>query len=143
MTTLDTKTEVGHFLPRFLPDGQHFFDIAPGGPAGAAPDVPVYVASLGSGERKLVLRASAIVQDDQGSLIFSRGGTLMAQPFDAANLTLSGQATPLAEQVQFDAQNAGAVFTIREPASSRSRRPARREVRDSSGSIELAGGRVR
>src|SRR5262249_47328885 len=36
----------------------------------------------------------------QGHLLFVRGGTLMAQPFDAKRLEMAGEAAPLAEGVE-------------------------------------------
>jgi hypothetical protein len=44
-----------------------------------------------------------------GHLLFVRTGTLMAQPFDAKRLELSGQAVPIAEQV---AVSAGSNFSM-------------------------------
>ena len=83
--------------PFFLPDGRHFLYRAITGPAGG----PIYLASLDSAERKLLLNAdSANVLYTQGHLLFLRETTLMAQPFDARRLVLTGEAFPIAEQIQ-------------------------------------------
>ena len=62
---------------------------------------PIYLASLDSADRKLLLNAdSTNVLYSQGHLLFLRETTLMAQPFDARRLVLTGDAFPIAEQIQ-------------------------------------------
>jgi len=62
---------------------------------------PVYVSSLDSAERKLLINSDSVnVVYSQGHLLFLRETTLMAQPFDARRLTLTGEAFPIAEQIQ-------------------------------------------
>jgi Tol biopolymer transport system component len=70
VTTVDTKAEIGHFVPRFLPDGRHFFYVAPG-LATDQQGATVYVASLDAYERKMILEGSGNVQYDQ-AFSFSR-----------------------------------------------------------------------
>jgi Tol biopolymer transport system component len=97
-TTLDTGSgEHWHGHPFFLPDGRHFLYAA-----GGEPTSGVYVGSLDSLERTRLLDSFANAQYASGFLVFPRAGTLMAQPFDATRLALSGQAMALAEQVNFD-----------------------------------------
>ena len=98
VTTLDaSKSEVGHLWPQFLPDGNHFLFLAYGSPGTGG----VYVASLDSKERKLILNsATNAVYVLPGYLLFTRQGTLMAQSFDAARLQLMGEAVPVAQGVQ-------------------------------------------
>ena len=96
-TTLDTKSgELWHGHPFFLPDGRHFLYAA-----GGEPTSGVYVGSLDSPDRTRLLDSFANAQYAAGFLVFPRAGTLMAQPFDATGLTLSGQAMAVAEQVNF------------------------------------------
>ena len=85
-----------HAYPFFLPDGRHFLYAAAGGPTSG-----VYVGSLDSPDRTRLLDSFANAQYASGFLVFPRAGTLMAQPFDATRLALSGEATPVAEQVHF------------------------------------------
>jgi eukaryotic-like serine/threonine-protein kinase len=95
-TTLSEGESV-HLRPFFLPDGRHFLYRASTGPGGG----PLYVASLNSSERKLLLNAdSSNVFYSQGYLLFLRETTLMAQPFDARRLALTGDAFPIAENIQ-------------------------------------------
>ena len=87
-TTLDTKGgEQWHAYPFFLPDGRHFLYAAAGDPTSG-----VYVGSLDSPDRTRLLDSFANAQYASGFLVFPRAGTLMAQPFDATRLALSGEA---------------------------------------------------
>ena len=114
-TTLDTKDgEQLHGWPFFLPDGRHFLYAAAGDASSG-----VYVGSLDSPERTRLLDSVANAQYASGFLVFPRAGTLMAQRFDATRLALSGEATPVAEQVRFGDDgltplNAAAAFTVSE-----------------------------
>jgi serine/threonine protein kinase/Tol biopolymer transport system component len=96
-TTLG-EGDVGHRRPFFLPDGRHFLYRA----AGLAPmGGPVYVSSLDSAERKFLINSDSInVVYSQGHLLFLRETTLMAQPFDARRLAMTGEAFPIAEKIQ-------------------------------------------
>ena len=96
-TTLDTKGgEQWHGYPFFLPDGRHFLYAAAGDPTSG-----VYVGSLDSPDRTRLLDSFANAQYASGFLVFPRAGTLMAQPFDATRLALSGEAMAVAEHVNF------------------------------------------
>jgi hypothetical protein len=88
--------EVRHNRPYFLPDGRNFFHYTTGSNAG------IYLASLDSPEHtSLPLNADAMpVIYSQGHLLFLREETLMAQPFDLAARELTGEAFPIAEQIQ-------------------------------------------
>jgi serine/threonine protein kinase len=96
-TTLG-EGDTGHRRPFFLPDGRHFLYRA----AGSAPaSGPVYVSSLDSAERKFLINSDSInVIYSQGHLLFLRETTLMAQPFDARRLAVTGEAFPIAEKIQ-------------------------------------------
>ena len=101
MTTLDEQAgETQHWAPFFLPDGKHFLYFAVGSKAGG-PDDPngVYVGALDSKDRKLLLPGGSNAKYADGYLIFPRERVLVAQPFDAARLELSGDAVPIADQV--------------------------------------------
>jgi eukaryotic-like serine/threonine-protein kinase len=91
--------ELGHIRPSFLPDGRHFLysTIAPRPGLGG----PIYVGSLDSAERKVLFNAnSANALYTQGYLLFLREATLIAQPFDARRLVLTGDAFPIAERIR-------------------------------------------
>jgi eukaryotic-like serine/threonine-protein kinase len=95
VTQIDkTRQEITHRWPQFLPDRKHFIFFARG------PENSIYVGSLGSTERKLILKNSTnAVYSPPGFLLFQRNGNLMAQPFDAQRLELSGAPMSIAEDV--------------------------------------------
>ncbi len=49
---------------------------------------------------------------DPGHLLFVRGGTLLAQPFDAAHLQLKGEPFPLAQNIVYYRPVASACFSV-------------------------------
>jgi serine/threonine protein kinase/Tol biopolymer transport system component len=108
------KEQVHHF-PYFLPDGQHFLYRA-GKTISYARDEGngIYVGSLDSSEYKLILPADTYAVYASGHLLFWRDGSLMAQPFDAKSLQLSGEAVPVAEQVQMNLPEVRASFSVSE-----------------------------
>ena len=109
LITLDTeRQENAHFWPYFLPDGKHFLFFA----RSAKPENnAIFIGSLDSKERTLLLSATSNpVYVPPGYLLFNRAGTLMAQPFDAGRLQLTGEAVPIAEGVQFNGANGRAAF---------------------------------
>ncbi|HEY4579490.1 MAG TPA: hypothetical protein VIG89_00525, partial [Candidatus Acidoferrales bacterium] len=109
VTTLDaSRQENAHFWPHFLPDGNHFLYYAR---SSKLENNAIFVGSLDSQERKLLLNASSNpVYAPPGYLLFNRQGTLMAQSFDAGRLALTGEAVPVAEGVQFNTLNGRAAF---------------------------------
>jgi len=94
----DTSTgldQVG--WPEFLPDGKHFFFLAIG------PQTALKVGTLGS--KKYVDLGpceSRIQYVRSGHIVFSRGGTLVAQRFSVGSMKLEGEPVPIAEQVTSD-----------------------------------------
>jgi len=113
VTTFDTKAgETFHAFPAFLPDGRHFLFTA--GSAAPGNDIQgLYVGSLGSTERTRLLEFASNAQYAQGYLLYLRDATLVAQRFEPTRLTLSGEAAPLAEQVQTYARGTGVgAFTV-------------------------------
>jgi eukaryotic-like serine/threonine-protein kinase len=113
VTTLDaSRSETGHFSPQFLPDGKHFLYLAE---SSRAENNAIYVASLDSKEKKLLLNVSSNpVYVSPGYLLFHRQGTLMAQPFDADRLQFTGEAVPIVEGIEFNPFGSVAVFSASE-----------------------------
>jgi serine/threonine protein kinase len=97
LTRLD-RGHTGHRFPQFLPDGRHFVFFVGGG----SKIQGIYVASLDPLEARRVLNADTAAAVAPGHLLFGRGETLVAQPFDSETLELSGDPFPVAEQVAFD-----------------------------------------
>jgi serine/threonine protein kinase/Tol biopolymer transport system component len=112
-TTLDTKQgETFNGFPFFLPDGRHFLFTAGRRLTVARllqPDGAVlYVGSLDSSQRTRVLEGVVNAKYAMGFLLFMRGTTLMAQRFDPDRFVLSGDASPIGEQIQLDQTRSGA-----------------------------------
>jgi dipeptidyl aminopeptidase/acylaminoacyl peptidase/predicted Ser/Thr protein kinase len=109
VTMLDAaRQESVHIWPYFLPDGKHFLYLAL---SAKTENSGIFVSSLDSKERKLLLNASSNpVYVPPGYLLFNREGTLMAQPFDAQRLELKGEAVPVVEGVQFNPASARSAF---------------------------------
>jgi serine/threonine protein kinase len=107
-TTLDAAANRSHRFPWFLPDGRHFLfeDFQP-----SNNEVSIQVASLDSKEAKMAARTSSNAIYADGRLLFLRGNTLMAQPFDAKRLATTGDAVPMAEQVASVGVDAVGLFS--------------------------------
>ncbi len=98
-TELDaSRKEISHRLPWFLPDGRHYLYT---GVSSNPEQTAILVGDLESPkEHKLVVQAASNGQYVwPGYLLFVRDHTLMAQPFDASKLATTGDARPIAEQV--------------------------------------------
>jgi eukaryotic-like serine/threonine-protein kinase len=95
VTTLDQPRENSHRCPQFLPDGRHFLYFSR-----QTEKNGIYVGSLDSKESKRILdTAFNAVYAEPGYLLFMRESALMAQPFDADSLELTGDAFQLADRV--------------------------------------------
>jgi len=98
-TELDaSRKEISHRLPWFLPDGRHYLYT---GVSSNPEQTAILVGDLESPkDHKLVVQAGSNGQYVwPGYLLFVRDHTLMAQPFDASKLATTGDARPIAEQV--------------------------------------------
>jgi len=100
-TTLDpSQKELSHRWPQFLPDGRHFIYLA--GSVFTPKENPtnsVRLGSLDSKESESLIYSHAGAIYASGHLLFLRQDTLMAQPFDAQRLKLTGGAVPIADPV--------------------------------------------
>jgi Tol biopolymer transport system component len=97
-----------HRFPRFLPDERHFlFHV--GGDAG---ELGVYLASLDGPDARRLIPADAAAVVAPGHLLFGRGETLVAQPFDSGTLELSGEPFLVADQLALEYLGQGAVGAV-------------------------------
>ena len=113
VTTLDqTRYETSHRWPYFLPDGRHFlYFVRSNQPGGGG----IYVGSLGAEEPKRILPAVInAMYAPPGFLIFMRNEALLAQPFDADKLELTGEPLTVAEKVAYNPGLGRGAFTISE-----------------------------
>jgi len=106
------------FSPTSLPDGEHFLYQA----ANTGFQGDLFWASLDGKESHLLLQGSGRAVYTSGYLLYVRGTSLVAQPFDPQTGQLSGTARPVVDQVQqgaftslFDVSQNGVL--IYEPAT--------------------------
>jgi Tol biopolymer transport system component/predicted Ser/Thr protein kinase len=93
------KSEISHRFPCFLPDGRHFlFLVQSSRPEGRG----IAIGALDSGDRTLLLPGigAAARYAPPGYVLYFREATLLAQPFDAGHLRLTGEPVAVAEPVQ-------------------------------------------
>jgi eukaryotic-like serine/threonine-protein kinase len=96
-TTVDSsKGVLLHAFPSFLPDGQHFLFLSQS-PNGSARGLEI--GSLDSTDRKRLIEGASNGIYTNGYVIFLRESTLMAQRLDPVRLELTGDAVPVAENV--------------------------------------------
>ena len=111
--------ESTHLWPQFLPDGKHFLYLRVSSDAAKA---GVYIGSIDvqpnqqSMQRLLASDREAYYAPDPsggtGHLIFLRGATLMAQPFDPSKMVLTGEPVAIADGVDsFTLTNHG-LFSV-------------------------------
>ena len=96
VTTLDeSRQDVSHRYPWFLPDGRHFLFLVRGAAADAT---AIYIGSLDSKEtKKLVNAESGGIYSPPGYLLYVRDGSLVAHHFDSDTLEISGEALTVAD----------------------------------------------
>ncbi|MGH9837226.1 MAG: protein kinase domain-containing protein [Blastocatellia bacterium] len=87
--------------PVFLPDGRHFLYLRTPNPQGAS---EIYLSALdGQAPTRLLAADShalyAAAATGSGHLLFVRAGALVAQPFDASSLKLTGEPFAVADKV--------------------------------------------
>jgi len=95
VTKIDQLGKDHHIWPQFLPDGRHFlyvirsYDKTRSG---------LYLGSLDSTDvkRRLLDFDTPAIYREQGYLLYSRDGAIVAQRFDVTRLELSGEPTPVA-----------------------------------------------
>jgi eukaryotic-like serine/threonine-protein kinase len=104
VTTIDEKRgETTDRWPWFLPDGKHFLYLAGSHRVANSSDLnAIYLASIDSTERTLLLRARSNVIYVPGYILFVRDKFLLAQPFDDRKLKLGGDPIRVAEDVTYD-----------------------------------------
>jgi len=114
--------ETGHFVPRFLPDDEHFVYI------GAGPHLPMATIYLGS--RSAAARTPLVSIEDRvqanrrwnlayenGYLLYSRGTAIVAQQLDLAARALVGKPRTVAQGVDEFAVSATGMLVYSTQAS--------------------------
>ena len=110
LTQLDhTALDVAHAWPQFLPDGRRFlYQVMSADRSRAG----VYAGRIdGGGSVRLLDTASAAAYAPPGFLLYLQHDMLMAEPFDAARLSLEGRAVILARGVLAPMLTDGSVIS--------------------------------
>lgn len=104
-----SKGENSHRWPYFLPDGKHFLYWARSsrGPQ----EHTLCVGTLGSLQAKVITRSESMAVYASGYLLYLRGSTLVAQPFDAQRAEIVGDSIPVAEHIVYDVSASRALFS--------------------------------
>ena len=97
-TTFDRSVgENQHAWPFFLPDGKHFLFTARGAGGSSA---SIRLGTLGSMTSRVIGQTDGRVEfAPPGYIVFPSGGTLLAQPFDAAGGRTTGDPVPVGEDI--------------------------------------------
>jgi serine/threonine protein kinase/Tol biopolymer transport system component len=106
------RGEQSHRWPMFLPDGKHYLYMAANF-AGQKGVNAIFVGSLDSNEKRFVVEASGnAAYAAPGYLLFPREKTLLAQQFDLKRFALTGEATAILTDIQYQPQVRRAVFAV-------------------------------
>jgi eukaryotic-like serine/threonine-protein kinase len=97
---VDPRT-LSHRHPSFLPDGHHFLVHA-----GVGESRGLYIGELGKSDLHFVVNSDTGAIFTSNQLLFARGNTLFAQPFDLRTFSVSGSVTRIVDNVAIG-QSAG------------------------------------
>lgn len=113
VTTLDRSLgQNTHRFPFFLPDGRRFLYLA----RSTSPELSgIYVGSLDSTAATRIMSVDSMAAyAAPGYLLFARDRALLAQPFDAGSLRLSGEPVQVLEDVRYSRADSYASFSLSE-----------------------------
>jgi eukaryotic-like serine/threonine-protein kinase len=108
-------TELGqslsHRWPHFLSDGEHFLFVTT--PTGSVSNLSnIQLGSIKDKTSKLVLDSGYNLDLSNGQIFFMRDGVLNAQSFDEKRGQVTGEAVPIASDVQVDSLYSNALFSV-------------------------------
>ena len=95
MLVLRSDQTARYRLPVFLPDGRHFLVLRIAHHRGAT---EIHLAALDRQETTRLLAADSQARYANGHLLFARAGALLAAPFDADSLKLTGEPFVVADR---------------------------------------------
>jgi len=119
LTTVDTaKGDGPHLWPHLLPDGKHVLFTIRRGTTEQMDQGDIAVLNVSGGEPRVIVRGGAYPQySPTGHLLFVRGTTLMAIPFDVTTLQTKGTALPIADDLVVSAWVGGAHYAASKDGS--------------------------
>ena len=96
-----TKGEFSHRWPQILPGGKAvLFTIDTGG---SFDDARIAVLSLETGEKRILVNGGTNARySPTGHIVFARGGSLLAVPFDLEGFNVTGEPTVVIEDVMME-----------------------------------------
>ena len=105
---ISEKDQGDYRWPWFLPDGKHLLVTSNAASGG------IFVVSLETGQVQSLLpgESGPARYGEPGHVLFVRGGTLLAQPFDKRDLRTTGSAQSIAESVSSTFGGAGATVSV-------------------------------
>jgi eukaryotic-like serine/threonine-protein kinase len=110
ITTVDPGSGTDR-VPFFLPDGKHALFIRSS--LQFTTTGSIYVIDINTKKAEKLLDSDSEAQyAEPGFILFSRDGNLMAQPFNASSLKLSGEPVVVAQQVAFNAYRRSSQFAL-------------------------------
>jgi serine/threonine-protein kinase len=119
LTKLDlSKGERNHRFAEFLPSGKAVLFTVGTNDMETFDDARIAVQSLETGERKTLIEGgTCALYSPSGHIVYARGGTLLAVPFDAKRLAVTGPPVPVLSGVFESVNNGSAQFAISEDGS--------------------------
>ena len=117
VTHLDAShREINHLWPAWLSDGRHFIYTATSlDEHGIRAPRTVYVRSIDADVASFLMRAeSRVVYSPQGYLLYAEQGTLLAQAFDAAERTVTGDPIKVADNLAYYRTTGNGGFAVSE-----------------------------
>jgi len=114
VTELDLKKEDKlHYSPQLLPGGKAVLFSSTRSGIDTYDDARIEVHSLASGERRVLVEGGSYAHySPTGHLIYARAGTLLAAPFDAARLAVTGPPLPVLEGLSMGLNTPTAHFRL-------------------------------
>lgn len=107
-----TKPSDLPWWPQFLPDGRHFLYLRFHPTAGGEVGHQLYFASLDGKTNTRVAEMDSLAVYANGHLLFVRGGSLLAQPFNPDTGSLSGEAQRVVDGVHYFGNTGTAAFSV-------------------------------
>jgi Tol biopolymer transport system component len=111
ITQLVTPQQTTHRWPAFLPDGKHFLYLSANHVDPKSADTEIYLASLDGKMNRPLVHSFSKALYASGYLLYLRGTSLTAHPFDPEKLEFTGDPITIAENVAEDTAVWGGVFS--------------------------------
>ncbi len=110
LTKFDMDRHTTHRWPMFLPDGKHFLFFATN--HSGASEQGIYFGSLKDGSYKHVIDSDSDAQYASGYLLYHLQSALLAQKFDPATGTVSGDPVPVTNSLEYDSSTWHTTFSV-------------------------------